>query len=946
MSLFSRLSQRSNATEPPSSAPEHQASQQINKRFLEEEILPHVFKPARYLGLEQGAYRKPFHKAAVRMAVAFPDLYEIGFSNYALKMLYSLVNQQSEYMCDRVYAPAPDFKTQILAHGLPLYGVESFVPLKNFDLLAFSLQYELNYTTIFGLLETAQIPFRSVDRDARYPLLIAGGPGSANPMPLAPFFDAFIIGDGEEVLLELLEVIKQGKKERVQKPELLKRLAKLEGLFIPGVTEKAYKRIVDIAENPVDVAPLIPLIGAVHDRITVEARRGCDRMCRFCQPCFINLPVREQSIENIKNSALKEIEKTGYEECSLLSLSIADYSYFKPLILEVAEALAEENVSLSLPSQRADRFSLDVAEAVQSIRKSTLTFAPEAGTARMRDVINKNLSDAEIMNAVTTAYRAGWNKVKLYFMIGLPTETHADLDGIVDTVRRMQQLCLQIKREPGLSNRTFLDINVTLSNFVPKPHTPFQWFPQDTMEQLYHKIECLKEQFKTLKGVKLNFTDPEISKLEAVISRGGEELADVIESAYRRGAYLDAWEDLRNFDRWFEALDEKGIHYEAYTRDRCCDLNEDLPWDAVDVGLTKAWLQEEYRKATEASSTTPCFEECSVCGVCGSYSTWPKFIETPTFKNVKRIQNSLGDVLESEVVPQTKKEPVFRVRLKVEKRGDLRFISHLDWLRMVYRAVSRSKLPVAYSQGYNPRAKIGFSPALPLFTEAEGEYLDIELTEPVSGVMERLNPYMPPLAQILDEREIPVHSPSIDMSIQSLHYRANYTENTTCADLQNQVNMRERIAFLKSQPTLPVEVEVTRKTGRRKHTTKQVLDLVPYLENLGVDGNGAVSFTIRRVKTESEKIGHPEAEKPETADQTNGVETGIYENASHEKLQTTGEGIGESESSCAETVTERGLASVKPSWVLDLINPNLKWSLTRTHLELEPLKAPLQALKA
>lgn len=253
MSLFSRLSQRSNATEPPSSAPEHQASQQINKRFLEEEILPHVFKPARYLGLEQGAYRKPFHKAAVRMAVAFPDLYEIGFSNYALKMLYSLVNQQSEYMCDRVYAPAPDFKTQILAHGLPLYGVESFVPLKNFDLLAFSLQYELNYTTIFGLLETAQIPFRSVDRDARYPLLIAGGPGSANPMPLAPFFDAFIIGDGEEVLLELLEVIKQGKKERVQKPELLKRLAKLEGLFIPGVTEKAYKRIVDIAENPVEI---------------------------------------------------------------------------------------------------------------------------------------------------------------------------------------------------------------------------------------------------------------------------------------------------------------------------------------------------------------------------------------------------------------------------------------------------------------------------------------------------------------------------------------------------------------------------------------------------------------------------------------------------------------------------------------------------------------------
>lgn len=941
MSLFSKTFHKTPKTSQASSSP------QIDKRYLEEEILPHVFKPARYLGLEQGTYHKPFDRAAVRMAVAFPDLYEIGFSNYALKMLYSLVNQQLDYMCDRVYAPAPDFKEKILAHNIPLYGVESFVPLKHFDLLAFSLQYELNYTTIFGLLETAQIPFRSVDRQSEdYPILLAGGPGSANPMPLAPFFDAFIIGDGEEVLLETLEVIRQGRKERLKKTELLKRLGQLEGLFIPGVTEKAYKRIVDIAENPVDVAPLIPLIGAVHDRITVEARRGCDRMCRFCQPCFINLPVREQSIENIKNSALKEIEKTGYEECSLLSLSIADYSYFKPLILEVAEALADENVSLSLPSQRADRFSLDVAEAVQSIRKSTLTFAPEAGTARLRDVINKNLTDAEIMNAVTTAYRAGWNKVKLYFMIGLPTETHDDLDGIVDLVSRMQKACLDIKREPGLSMKTFLDINVTLSNFVPKPHTPFQWFPQDTMEQLYHKIEYLKDKFRPFKGVKLNFTDPEISKLEAVISRGGAELSDVIEMAYRKGAYLDAWDDMRNFDRWFEALEEKGIHYEAYTRDRCCDLEEVLPWDVVDVGLTKQWLQEEYRKATAASSTTPCFEECSVCGVCGSYSTWPKFIETPTFKNVKRIQNSIGDVVEVEEIPQTKKDPVCKVRLKIDKLGDLRFISHLDWLRMIYRAISRSKIPVAYSQGFNPKPKIGFAPALPLFTEAEGEYLDIELTERLTEVAEKLNPYLPPQSQIREEQLLPIGTPSIDKSIRSLRYRANYSVNTTCADSQKQVNMSERIAFLKLQPTLPVEVEVTRKSGHRKLTSKQVLDLVPYLETLDVDGNGAVSFTIRRLQASGETLGHSDRKLPEPADETNGVETGNYDNASHETLHEPGEGHQKGEKARAKSVTESGLASVKPSWVLDLINPTLKWSLTRTHIEMEPLKEPVQVAKA
>lgn len=907
---------------------DNRKSLRIDKHYLEEEILPHVFKPARYLGLEQGAYRKSFDKAAVTMAVAFPDLYEIGFSNYGLKLLYSLVNQLPDYMCDRVYAPAPDFKEKMAEHHMPLYAVESLVSLKHFDTLAFSLQYELNYTTILGLLESAQIPFRSADRQGdEWPLLIAGGPGSANPMPLAPFFDAFIIGDGEEVLVEILDAMKQAKRERVSKAILLKRLGELEGLYIPGVTEKAYKRIVDIAENPVELAPLIPLIGAVHDRVTIEARRGCDRMCRFCQPCFINLPVREQSIENIKKSALREIEKTGYEECSLLSLSIADYSYFKPLIMEVAEALKGENVSLNLPSQRADRFSLDVAEAVQSIRKSTLTFAPEAGTTRLRDVINKNLTDAEIMNAVTTAYRAGWNKVKLYFMIGLPTEVHDDLDGIVELVNRMQKACLAIRREPGLSRKNMLEINVTLSNFVPKPHTPFQWFAQDTMEQLYHKIEYLREKFRPFHGVKLNFTDPEISKLEAVISRGGAELADVVEAAYRKGAYLDAWEDLNNFGRWFEALEEHGIHYEAYTRDRCCDLEETLPWDVVDVGLTKPWLQEEYNRAMVAASTTPCFETCSVCGVCGSYSTWPKFIETPTFKNVKRIENGVLEYTEPEDIPQAKKDPVCKVRINIEKRGDLRFISHLDWLRMMYRAISRAKLPVAYSRGYNPRPKIAFGPALPMFTEAFSEYIDIELTERMEGVQARLNPFLPALGQILNEKLIPIGTHSIDKSICSLQYRAKYSLSTTCAEPLNQVNMLERIAFLKSQATLLVEVESRQKTGtrgnRKPPTSKKVLDLVPYLENLSVDGDDAITFTLRRLTARSQN----------TTEGKNKVLPGSYD---HDSQNLPSEVADSEEISAAFDQDDSGLVSIKPSWVLGLINPTVKWSLSRTGIEMAP----------
>lgn len=874
----------------------------VNRRVLEEEILPHVFKPARYLGLEQGACRKPFGKADVTMSVVFPDLYEIGFSNHALKLFYSLVNQQPRYMCDRVYAPAPDFKEKLTEHGIPLYGVESFVPLRDFDMLAFSLQYELNYTTILGILDAAQIPFRSAERQAalsqgqNMPLLIAGGPGSANPMPLAPFFDAFIIGDGEEVLLEILETVNQCKKDKLGRTETLQRLSSLDGLYVPGINERAYKRIVDIAENPVELVPLIPLIGAVHDRVTIEARRGCDRMCRFCQPCFINLPVREQSIENIKKSALREIEKTGYEECSLLSLSIADYSYFKPLILEVAEALKDEQVSLSLPSQRADRFSLDVAEAVQSVRKSTLTFAPEAGTPRMRDVINKNLTDAEIMNAVTTAYQAGWNKVKLYFIIGLPTETHADLDGIVDLIDRLQAACREIKRNPELSIKSHLEINVTLSNFVPKPHTPFQWFPQDTMEQLYHKIQYLKDKFRHFRGVKLNFTDPEISKLEAVISRGGPELADVIEEAYRNGAYLDAWDDLRNFEKWFTALEKHGIHYEAYTRDRCCDPDQPLPWDPIDVGLTREWLKSEYQKATAADSTTPCFEECSVCGVCASYSTWPKFIETPLFKGVKKIQNADAA---PEPPPQVKRTPACKVRIRLEKKGDLRFISHLDWLRMIHRAIARAGLPVAYSQGFNPKPKVSFGPALPLFTESLSEYVDIELTEETRGLKERLNAYLPPDGQILEEWLLPLNTPSIDSAIRSLTYAAKSSGSTTCADESSQVNMTMRVQFLKSQATLPVTVE-TKKT-RKNPNSKKDLDLVPYIENLDVDEDGTVRFTLRRLSADAGRDADP----------------------------NHADGVGN-----GEPGNLNGAGSVKPSWVLGLIDSTAQWSVVRTHIEM------------
>ena len=425
----------------------------IDKQRFEQDILPNVNKPGRYMGLEFGAYHKSPHTAKATMVMIFPDLYEIGVSNYGHKMLYSLVNNHPDYMCDRAYAPAKDMFEQLKQHNMPLYGMESLIPLKAFDCLAFTLQYELNYTTILGVLESSQLALRTKDRSETDPILIAGGPGSANPAPLTPFFDAFIIGDGEEVLLEVLEILKAKHNNKVPNSKIREQLAKLEGVYVPGINKGAKKRIVDITQQQLDVAPLIPHVQSVHDRVVVEARRGCDRMCRFCQPCFINLPVREQTVDRIREEALKGIAETGYEECSLLSLSIADYSQLKPLINDVTAALREKRASISLPSQRADRFDIEVAQAVQQVRKSTLTFAPEAGSERLRAVINKNLTEAEIMKAVTESFQAGWNKVKLYFMIGLPTETDKDLVGIVQLIQKMKAACDLIQRDASLSKK-------------------------------------------------------------------------------------------------------------------------------------------------------------------------------------------------------------------------------------------------------------------------------------------------------------------------------------------------------------------------------------------------------------------------------------------------------------------------------------------------------------
>jgi radical SAM-linked protein len=839
-------------TPQPSTAP-------INRYLLEQVILPQVFKPGRYLGLEQGTFNKPFESVKATLALTFPDVYEIGASSYAIKLLYSVVNNHPDFLCDRVYAPAEDLRALLKQHNMPLYGVESKRPLSAFDAVAVSLQYELNYTTVLGVLAAAQLPLRAKDRMAAdtYPIVLAGGPGTSNPAPMAPFFDGFMLGDGEELLLEVLELLSTAKTEGWSRQQKLEALAQVPGVYVPGFNTHAAKRVVDFANLNVELAPLIPAVEAVHDRVVVEARRGCDRMCRFCHPAFINLPAREQSVEAIKAKALKQLEETGYEECSLLSLSIADYSNFKHLVTEVASTLKGQNASLSLSSQRADRFSVEVAEAVQTVRKSTLTFAPEAGTARLRDVINKNLSDAEIIKAVTTAYKAGWNKVKLYFMIGLPTETKDDLDGIVALVKTLKEECTALARDPQLSNKKHLEVNVTLSNFVPKPHTPFQWHRQDTMAELEMKIGYLKQQFKWMRGVKASFTTPSISKLEAVISKGGEELADVLECAYNKGAYLDAWGETQPFGKWFEALSEHGICPEDYTTLRLIHPDEPLPWDGMSMGLDKAWLRSEWERSIKGASTKPCFEECSLCGVCAEFNVWPSFNEShrspltaleATASTLAEADEALHlakrlaeETLEREASPEAfegeprsavtklslaqapKIVPAQRLRLELSKTGPLRFISHLDWLRLLHRAFKRSGLPVAHTQGFNPSPRLSFSPALPLFVASLQEFVDVELLSTVTleEAQVALRPYLPAHVVLHGVQQVAVNSPSIESLLQGVQYQAVLS----CASEATKGKIKAQVDALRQQPRWDITLDHAKKGSFP-------LNLAPYISRL------------------------------------------------------------------------------------------------------------------
>ena len=708
------------------------------------DLLAAIEKPSRYLGSEINAVRKDPSRVKLRMALAFPDLYEIGTSHFGLQILYHILNRRPEIAAERVFAPALDMEAHLRKTGGRLFSLESHTPLERFDIVGFSLLYELNYTNVLTMLELGGIPWPAADRDARHPLVIAGGPCTCNPEPVAEFFDAMVVGDGEDVVAEMARAWIEWKESGAfDRQRLLKRWSELEGVYVPSFFEPSYdasglqtvvprfreypsvKRAVvaDLNAAPFPDRPVVPFGKPVHDRLRLEVSRGCTRGCRFCQAGMLYRPVRERAPGKLFDLALESLAATGYEDLSLLSLSTGDYGCIMPLLQRLMGRFADQRVAVSLPSLRAGTLTPELMELIKKVRKTGFTIAPEAGSQRLRDVINKTISEADIIETVRDAFQAGWRLVKLYFMIGLPTETAEDLKALVELVQKLRAL-------RGPAGRRG-QINVSVACFIPKPHTPFQWTSQMVLTEAREKIGWVQKQL-ALPGLDVKWQNPEMSLLEGVWARGDRRLGRVLRAAHRRGCRFDGWGDQLKLSAWLEAFSETGIDPGFYTT-RQRDLNEPLPWDHIDTRVSKAFLAAEWQKALAGAATGDCREgDCNACGCCDFERIQPRL------QRATGIQPANFAVVESPVAYK-------KIQVHYSKTGPARFFGHLELVNIFLRALRRAGIPVKFSEGFHPKPRVAFDNPLPTGFESDDERMVITVPCGVSAseLLAGLNPQLP-----------------------------------------------------------------------------------------------------------------------------------------------------------------------------------------------------------
>ena len=710
------------------------------------DILPLVEKPSIYLGTEVNTIKKEHTENKLKIALAFPDLYEIGTSHFGIQILYHIINKQPDYIAERVFAPRNDMADYLKKYNVALASLETGTPLDHFDIIGFSLLYELNYTNILLMLDLAGIPFRSAQRDDAAPFIIAGGPCTCNPEPVADFFDAMVIGDGENVILEMMRLGKEWKqKERAPRKTLLEMWSAVDGVYIPSFftttfnakgfqilkpEKKEYARVKKATLTHLDKAPfpdtpVIPFGKPVHDRLRLEVARGCTRGCRFCQAGMIYRPVRERSVDTLMTLVKKSLSNTGYDEISLLSLSTGDYTAIGTLMGSLMQRCEGDHIAVSLPSLRAGTLTPELMKEIKKVRKTGFTIAPEAGSQRLRNVINKNISEKEICDTVSDAFQMGWKLVKLYFMIGFPTETQQDIDAIVGLVDKL--------REKRSSGKRHAMINVSITTLIPKPHTPFQWSSQISLEESIEKITEIKARLK-LPGINVKWQDPKVSLIEGLWSRGDRRLSKLLEIAYEKGCRFDGWSDQFNFNLWQAAAADAMIDIDFFTT-RLRTAEEPLPWDHIDIGVTKDYLAHECQKAEKGGLTDDCrWGKCSQCGVCDFEDIMPHvFKENSTKANAFKATKTRGD------------EFFKKIKISYSKMEDARFFGHLEMVKIILRAITRAGIVVKYSQGFHPLPRISFEDPLPIGTESFDEKFYLTLSGHVTAdeFIQAVNPELP-----------------------------------------------------------------------------------------------------------------------------------------------------------------------------------------------------------